>query len=172
MSYVIPSSFGVDMSGSPAINGILPVYPPTNITVLKADVNAYENAGIETTTGSNQLLFTIPASSFSQTVGSNSSAILSLNADLTVLNSATPSGFRFGVSQTDASGITYLTRDYITDCSSAMMVAAPTMVLIRETDFPVVDASLNVFVAPTGSFAGYDIPSGVTLHYSYALQSP
>ena len=170
MSYVTPN-YTFNISGPQAEKGILPISPPTNITVLKADVNAYENAGIETTTGSNQLLFTIPASSFAQTVGSNSTAILSLNADLTVLNSATSSGFRFGVSQTDASGITYNTRDYITDCSSAMVVSAPTMVLVRETDFPVVDASLNVFVRPT-VIAGYTIPTGVSLHYSYALQSP
>ena len=164
MAYV-PSTYL--MSGPPAIEGILPISPPQDITVLKQDLIAGYNAGIVTTTGSNQLLFDISPAGMAAIT---SNCVVNINADMSFSNLGTPAGFRFAFSQSDISGATAFTRDYITDVSTTMMCAAPSIVLNREIDFPLVDASLNVLVTPA-SLGGYDIPSGRSLHYSYSIQS-
>ena len=156
----------LDVSG---IGDLLPVFAPKDISVLKQDLIAGYNAGIITTTGSNQLLFDIAPAGMAAI---SSNCIVNINADMSFLNlPGNPAGFRFAFSQSDVSGATAFTRDYITDVSTTMMVAAPSIVLNRAIDFPDVDASLNVLITNTDSFSGYDIPTGVTLHYSYSIQS-
>ena len=166
MSYVIPTYGSFDVSG---IGDLLPVYPPKQITVLKQDLVSGYNAGIVTTTGTEQLLFDISPAGMAAIT---SNCVVNINADMSFLNlPGNPAGFRFAFSQSDVSGATAFTRDYITDVSSTMMVAAPSIILNRAIDFPDVDASLNVLLTNTNSFSGYDIPTGVTLHYSYSIQS-
>lgn len=155
----------LDVSG---IGDLLPVYAPKQISVLKQDLVGGYNAGLITTTGSNQLLFDIAPAGLAAI---SSNCVVNINADMSFINLGTPAGFRFAFSQSDVSGATAFTRDYITDVSTTMMVAAPSIILNRAIDFPDVDASLNVLLTNTNSFSGYDIPTGVTLHYSYSIQS-
>ena len=149
----------------------IPVLPPVEAVILKANTGGVAGQSSLTTSGSAQLIADIPVSAIGIDVFKSDKALLFIETGMDISSNPIPAGYAYAVCvDNNLSNATQVSRDYLTNLDPSTLSAPASFVLTRDVDYPIGTSNIQVWLTATNTVLS-TIPTSNALGVSWTLSA-